>query len=333
VLVAGMFTVLFRVLSDAPAAIIATAAAGGKFGLGDFTFSAGSLFGEHPTFWMFAITGVAHFGRSYLVEQNMVQRYLVARTDREARQATFTGAMSCLVIWLTFSAIGSLLWAYYRMPGRELPAAVASQPDNVIPYFIATTLPTGLIGLILAAILAAAMQAFSADLTSVATVVTQDYYARFRPTASDASRLRFGRAGVLVVGLMAMAAAMQLTQSRTRAVYEIFVILASIVAGGVLGLFALGFLTTRGTRKGAYAGLALCVLFVAWATVTGPLNVDLGWNFRMHPLMIGLISHLILFCAGYLASRVFQDRHPALDGLTVWSRPESQTHDTTHAIP
>ena len=322
VLASGALTILYNVLFRAPAAaaaVVGKAWEGGRFGLGDFTLSWGSLFGEHPTFWMFAITGFAHFGRSYIVEQNMVQRYLVARTNREAQRATFTGAMLCLVIWLTFSFIGSCLWAYYQYSASPLPAEVTARPDNILPHFIATQLPHGLIGLILAAILAAAMQNFSADLTSVATVTTQDYYARFRPGSTDSQRLLFGRLGVLVVGLLATGVALQLTQSRTRAVYEVFVVLASIVAGGILGLFALGFFSTRATRRGAYWGLACCVAFVAWATLSGPLKVDLGWNFRMHPIMIGLISHVVVFAGGFIASIGIKDARSDLAGLTLWS--------------
>lgn len=320
VLATGAASVLYQVLATAPAPageVIRTAWNASRFSLGDYTLSWQSLFGSDPTFWMFLASGIAHFGRSYLVEQNIVQRYLVARSDHEARKAVLTGASSCLVIWLTFSLLGSCLWAYYHLSPGSLPTEVAAKPDNIVPYFISTHVPHGLIGLILAAILAAAMQAFSADLTSVATVATSDYFARFRPTSSDAQRLLFGRASVLVGGVLATAMALHLTESRTRAVYEIFVILASIVAGGILGLFALGFLTRRANRPGAYLGLAACALFVTWATVTGPLRIDLGWNFRMHPLMIGLASHIVLFVAGYAGSFLFREPTGDLTGLTI----------------
>lgn len=322
VLAVGAVTILIRVLTTAPvaaSAVITTAWNGSKFSLGNYSASWESLFGSEPTFWMFLASGLAYFGRAYIVEQNIVQRYLVARTDRDAQQATFAGASSCLVIWLTFSFLGSCLWAYYHLTPGLLPAEVAGKPDNIVPYFIATQVPNGLKGLILAAILAAAMQAFSADLTSVATVMTSDYYARFRPATTDSQRLFFGRGAVLAGGLLATTLALQLTESRARAIYESFVILASIVAGGVLGLFALGFLTRRANRRGANAGLVCCVLFVTWATLTGPLKIDLGWNFRMHPLMIGLLSHLILFACGYVASVVFGDPPGPLAGLTIGS--------------
>ncbi len=327
VLATGAVTILAFILAGVPGGagtVVSSVWASGKFGVGDLTLSWNSLFGEHPTFWMFLLSGFAHFGRAYSIEQNVVQRYLVARTDREAQRAAFTGALSCLVIWVTFFFIGSALWAFYRVSAMHPPTDVIAHPDNILPYFIATELPHGLIGLILAAILAAAMQAFSADLTSVGTVATEDYFARFWPHTTDRQRLMFGRLAILCGGLLAMAVALQLTESRTRAVYELFVILASIVAGGLLGLFGLGFLSVRATRSGAYVGLACCIAFVAWATMTGPLKVDLGFNYRMHPLMIGLISHIVLFGCGYAASLVLVDQ-PASRDLTIWSLWEKRT--------
>lgn len=328
VLGAGALTVLAYVLMGVPGGpreVIGSAWGAGKFGMGDLSVRWESLFGEHPTFWMFLLSGFAHFGRAYSVEQNVVQRYLVARSDREAQRATFTGALVCLLIWVTFFFIGSALWVYYRVGPSRLPADVTAHPDNILPYFIATELPHGLIGLILAAILAAAMQAFSADLTSVGTVATQDFFARFLPRTSDRQRLMFGRCAILIGGVLAMGVALQLTESRTRAVYELFVILASIVAGGLLGLFALGFLCERATRRGAYLGLACCLIFVAWATVTGPLKVDLGLNYGMHPLMIGLISHVVMFGCGYVGSLWLTDDRRDVRGLTIWRLRESRS--------
>lgn len=322
ILFGGAATLLYLVLwgsAASPSEIVSRAWDGGRFSLGDFTLSWESLFAERPTVWLLMLSGLAHFGRSYITEQNMVQRYLVARTDREARQATAAGAALCLAVWLGFTFIGSCLWAYYQLPGHFLPPEVAAKPDNVVPHFIATQFPHGLLGLVLAAILAAAMQAFSADLTSVATVATQDYYGRFRESATERDRLRFGRAAVLVAGLAATGVALQLAMTRAQAIYEAVISFGMILSGGMLGLFALGFLTRRATRRGAYAGIAACILFVAWATLTGPLKLALGPRFSMHPIMIGVLSHPILFIVGYLASRLDGEAPPQLQGLTIYA--------------
>ncbi len=97
-----------------------------------------------------------------------------------------------------------------------------------------------------------------------------------------------------------------------------------IFSGGMLGLFALGFLSTRATRRGAYIGTTICLAFILWATLTGPLKINLGFNFNMHPIMIGVLSHFILFISGYFASLIFGGYRPELTGLTIGSRKESE---------
>jgi hypothetical protein len=102
-------------------------------------------------------------------------------------------------------------------------------------------------------------------------------------------------------------------------VYELFPTILSILAGGMLGLFALGFLSTYSTRRGSYIGIAACVVFVMWATTTGPLGLDMGFNFRLNPLLIGILSHVVLFVVGYLASRGLGGSRTDLAGLTIWN--------------
>ena len=301
-----------------PTAVISTAYSGGKFGLGDFSFSWQSLSGAQPTFWILALSGLLHFGRAYMTEPNMVQRYLIARSDREAQRGVMAGALSCLPIWLTFAFIGSCLWAFYQLTAQDIPPDVLQKPDNILPYFITTQLPPGLVGLILAAILSACNSSVSSDLNSVGTVVTQDYFTRALPHTSERVRLLFGRCAVAVTGLLCVCIALILISARAKALVELIVTLGMIFSGGMLGLFALGFLSKRATRRGAYIGTAICLIFILWAAVTGPLKVDLGFNFNLHPIMIGVFSHFILFTSGYLASIIFGGYRPELTGLTIW---------------
>jgi SSS family solute:Na+ symporter len=322
VLAAGAMTIVMIILlrPDSPVAVISTAASGGKFELGDFSFSWSSLFGAEPTFWILALSGLLHFGRAYMTEPNMVQRYLIAKSDGEAKRGVLAGALSCLPIWLTFAFIGSCLWAFYQLTQQEIPPDVLQKPDNILPYFISTQLPTGLVGLILAAILSSCNSSVSSDLNSVGTVMTQDYFIRARPNSSERSRLLFGRIAVAVTGLLCVLLANVLISARAKALVELIVTLGMIFSGGMLGLFALGFLSKRATRRGAYTGTAVCLAFILWATVTGPLKVNLGLNFSMHPIMIGVLSHFILFGTGFVTSLLFGGYRPDLTGLTIGSR-------------
>lgn len=323
VLAVGALTILAIILftpDGGPEQVVSTAWQGGKLGVGDWRLSWQNLFSDQPVFWVFAVSGLLHFGRAYITEPNMVQRYLVARTDRDARRGALAGLFACVPIWLTFAFIGSCLWAYYQITGTTVPPEALQKPDNILPLFIVTQLPAGLIGLILAAILSAANSNVSSDLNSAATVVTQDYFIRARPGSSERTRLLFGRGMVLLGGLLCVAVALILISSRVKALIELVITLGMIFGGGILGLFALGYMTTRATRRGAYTGMVVCLLFILWATITGPLKVDLGINFRMHPVMIGIFSHPLLFVTGYLASVLLGGYRPDLTGLTVWNK-------------
>ncbi len=109
---------------------------------------------------------------------------------------------------------------------------------------------------------------------------------------------------------------------------EFVVQLLSIATAGLLGLFALGLLTTRATRPAAWLGIVASIAFTAWATMTAvtfpsidrPL-VDLGrFNFGMEPLLIGVLNHVILFAVGFAASFAIGKRVADLRDLTIWSR-------------
>lgn len=318
-----ILAVLLFTPEGGPAAVLSVAWSDGKFDLGSFEWGWHTLYYDRATAWVFLIAGLLHFGRMYSTEQSMVQRYLVARSDAAARRGVLIGVLTTVPVWFAFALVGACLWGFYQTTGTGVPADVAAKPDTILPYFIATWLPAGLVGLILGALLSAAMSSVSADLNSVATVATQDYFARALPGTSDRARLWFGRTAVLAGGVFSTAAALALTLTRSTAAYEVVVISVSIIAGGMLGLFALGFLTRRGTRAGAYAGIAASVLFVSWAAVTGPLQVDLGLNFRMNSLLIGVLSHFVLFTVGYAASVLLGGYRPVLTGLTVWDLPRS----------
>ena len=334
VLATGAVSILVIILfwpEGGPAAVVSTAYQAGKFNLGDFQFNRQSLYGEQATFWILLVSGILHFGRAYITEPNMVQRYLVARTDRDAQRGVLAGAFACVPIWLTFAFIGSCLWAFYQLTAANVPPAVLEKPDNILPYFIATQFPAGLVGLVLAAIFSAANSSVSSDLNSIATVVTQDFFIRARPRSSERARILFGRCAVLAGGILAVSIAFLLNLARAKALIELVVTLGMIFSGGMLGLFALGFLSRRATRRGAYAGTAICLAFILWATLTGPLKIDLGFNFTMHPIMIGIFSHPLLFISGYLVSLLLGGYRPQLAGLTIWDRPSK--HASQEAAP
>jgi len=113
----------------------------GKFGFGNFEFSFRSLYYDQATAWILIAAGLLNFARYYFTEQNMVQRYLVARSDRQARQGVTMGILTTVPTWFIFAFIGACLWSFYHLTGETIPAHITKQPDTILPYFIATKLP------------------------------------------------------------------------------------------------------------------------------------------------------------------------------------------------
>lgn len=324
VLILGGSFVLFRLLfapeAGAPFAVVGEAWRGGRLTLGSWDFSWSSLFDtQTTTTWLFTLTAAVQWARRYITDQHLVQRYLLARTDAEASRAAVTGALICVPVFFTFMFIGACFYGFFslaKVPPPELG-------DSIMPYFMMHYLPVGVLGLVSAAILAAAMSTVSSDLTSVSTVVTTDYFSTFLPQTTERTRLFFGRCMVAVGGLLAASAAILLIPEKGAApVMERAITIAAILSGGTLGLFCLGFLTRRATRLGCYIGMACCLAFTAWAIATEPRNrlVDLGFNFEMNPILIGVFGHVVLFVTGYIASRIFGGWRPDdVDRLTFRS--------------
>ena len=131
------------------------------------------------------------------------------------------------------------------------------------------------------------------------------------PNVKEKTRLIFGRLMVLVGGVSASGIAILLIPKDTSVpLMQRAITIATIISGGTLGLFCLGFLTRRATRTGVYCGIVTCVLFTSWALLSQPNGdggriVDFGFNWNMNSILIGVFGHFVLFGTGYLTSRLF----------------------------
>ncbi|MFB3825697.1 MAG: sodium:solute symporter [Bryobacteraceae bacterium] len=299
-----------------PAAVFSIAAANHKFSLGalaaDFS---------KPTIPVLIVYGFFWYLQRYVADQTLVQRYLVAKSDRSALKGVSLGALLCVPVWTLFMLVGTCTWAFYKLTGEKLPAFVA-KADQVFPYFVGSHLPMGMAGLFMASLTGAAMSMLASDLNSLAMVGVEDFYRGLRPHATDRQRLRMGKIIVAAFGALAALTAVILAHTSGSAL-SLWFSVSAIASGGLAGLFLLAFLSPRANRQGVYTGIAACVVFTAWATVTLASNrvVDMGpLNFPWHDYMIGATGHIVLLAVGYLASRAFGRgaSDPQLAGATLW---------------
>jgi solute:Na+ symporter, SSS family len=277
------------------------------------------------TFLVMVLNGVFYSIQKYGTDQTMVQRYLAAKSDKGAIKATLLGVFLSVPVWALFMFIGTALFAYYRITDAQLPADI--RPDSVFPLFIITELPIGVTGLIMAALMAAAISSLDSDLNCLAAIGVEDYYARFKPNSTDAERLKFGRILVIVSGIAAMIVASIYVGAGNKGVLGIVFGLYAIFSGGISGLFLLGLFSRRANKPGLYIGILASILFTGWAVLTSTkfsfggesrIILDLGeYNFSHHKYMLGVYGHIILFVVGYVASYFFKRAAPA-ENLTIY---------------
>lgn len=203
----------------------------------------------HSTFWVCLVYGVFINLQNYGIDQNYVQRYHTARSDREAKRAALFGGYLFIPVSAVFFMIGTALFAYYQaFPDAQVAAYVAaSKPDYVFPHFIVNVLPHGLTGLLIASIFAAGMSTVATSVTSSSTIVMTDYYRRVRPAATDREQLFVLKASSIVVG--ALGAGVALALVGVDSILDAWWKLSSIFSGGMLGLFLLGYVAMRLTPR------------------------------------------------------------------------------------
>ncbi|NLE31514.1 MAG: sodium:solute symporter [Bacteroidales bacterium] len=291
-----------------------------KIDVGPYHFSLTEL-----TFWVMVINGAFYALQKYGTDQTIVQRYLVAKTDKDAKRAAYIGVFASVPVWTLFMLIGSLLFVFYASGTAVLPEGIKA--DAVFPHFISTQLPVGVVGLVLAAIVAAAVSSLDSDMNCLSAILVEDYYQRLKPRCTDKQRLNAGRWGVLATGLAAMLVAYLYALWEGEGVLGVVFELYAIFSAGIVGIFLLGLFSRRANKQGLYIGIAACVTFTAYALLTSTpipwqgqerLLLDLGaWNFSQHPYMLGVYSHLIVLVVGYGASFFF--KAPKADkALTIY---------------
>jgi SSS family transporter len=281
----GFFVLLHLVPGGWPA-IHAAAGASGKFQVFDFAFT----FAKPFTFWGGFIGGIFLTTATHGTDQLLVQRLLAARNRRDSQTALISSGVIVLTQFTLFLLMGAALWTFYR---TFPPATQFAKTDYIFPTFIVDHMPRGICGLLIAAILAAAMSNLSAALNSLSSTSMVDFYLRANPGTTDEKRLRLSRIATVVWGMVLFALA--LASRYGGSVLEKGLSIASVAYGGLLGVFLLGLLTRRASQTGAIigmlCGLALNVYIWGWTHIAWTWYVTIGAS--------------ATFIVGYLASVAF----------------------------
>jgi solute:Na+ symporter, SSS family len=230
-------------------------------------------------FWSGLIGGTFLTCASHGTDQLIVQRLLAARNKLQSQTALLSSALVILFQFSLFLIAGVVLFAFYRQRDPHA-AAHFSRPDQVFPTFVVTQLPRGLAGLLIAAIISAAMANLSAALNALASSSVVDFYRPFvRPQAEESHYMRISRGLTLVWGVVLLLIALGVQHMRL-SVLELALTIASVPYGSMLGIFLLGVLTRNVTGRaaliGALAGLGGLLLLIMFTSIAWTWYVAIG---------------------------------------------------------
>ncbi len=304
--IAGTFVAVYTLGVHVPGGwsyIHQVAGAAGKFHIFDFTLNLTTTY----TFWAGVLGGTFLTMASHGTEQLMVQRLLAARNLPESRLALLSSGAVIFLQFSLFLCVGAGLFVFYSMH-----PTVFRTNDYIFPTFIVQQMPTGIAGLLVAAILAAAMSNLSAAINSLSSTTVVDFYLGFRPSATDQQRNLISKSSTVLWAFVLFAIAIYCVHTGGKGhVVETGLSIASVAYGALLGVFLLGTLTRFASQTGTIIGMVcgFTVNMLLWLPTITPLR-------HIGPLAIPhiaytwyvLIGALVTFTVGSLFSMVFRKK-------------------------
>jgi SSS family transporter len=297
------FITLLHLVPGGWQTIAETGSAASKFRIFDFAPSLTKTY----NFWAGVIGGTFLTTASHGTDQLMVQRLLAAKNEKESRWALLSSGGAILLQFTLFLLVGAGLYVFYH-------GTYTGRSDRIFPSFIVSQMPIGISGLLIAAILAAAMSNLSAAINSLSSTTVVDFYLRLVPSATDKQRIAVSRMATIVWGVVLFGLAILTQFDRKGRVLEIGLSIASVPYGGLLGVFLLGVLTKRATQSGAIAGLVagLAVNLFLWLGPRfGLLHTTVAWTWYV------TFGTTITFIVGYLVSLMTPQQEEAPEQMHV----------------
>ena len=256
----------------------------GKFSVFDFTLD----FAKTYTFWSGLIGGCFLTMSTHGTDQYLVQRYLCTDRPRHATVALLTSGAIVLAQFIGFLFIGVLLFAFYYPNVDQFASG-----DRVFPDFITKHMPSGLSGLVVAAIFAAAM---SSSLNSIAATALNDLYKPFRPAKSDQHYLKVSHVLTLVWGVVQIGVALAVRNQAGSALSQALTV-AGLINGLILGVFLVGTLMRRVSQRPALIGMLVSLGVMSYIFFA---QKPIAWTWYV------FIGSMITFVVAWLASFAFR---------------------------
>ncbi|MEY4986241.1 MAG: hypothetical protein RL567_20 [Bacteroidota bacterium] len=292
-------------------------------GLRDEKFSLGTFRPDFTTssFWVILLYGFFINLTNFGVDQNYIQRYHTAKNTQDAAKSIWLCVLYYVPVSFLFFFIGTSLYAFYDVnPGliSELKLQVSAEKnipiqtmqlvdyaDRVLPYFMKTQIPKGLLGLLLAALLSAGMSTMSSGMNSSATVFLNDIYLRYiQRDLSPQKQLQVLHIATVVMGCLGII--FGISMIGVKSLLDVWWKLSGIFAGGMLGIFLLGFIAKNVSNTAAKFAAIIGVVVIAWMSFKD--NMPETFRSPMDGKMTVVVGTLTILITGAIMQRILRKR-------------------------
>ena len=272
---------------------------------GNFQF--GTAAAAIPIIFLGSIFNNLH---QYTASQDVVQRYQTTSSIKETNKSLWTNGVLALITIPIFFGMGTMLYSYYSNVG-VLPEGFNT--SAIVPYYIVTTLPAGIAGLLIAAIFAACQSTISSSLNSISACITVDFKQRFfGNNANKKSDVWVARTVIIIAGILGMTAALYLINTNQAETWNLFLAITGLFGVPIAGIFALGIFTRRANTPGVLIGLFLSAITSYFIQQTD-----------LTPFTVSIMSFFTSFIFGYIVSLFFANYSKNVTGLTVYTIKEN----------
>ncbi len=262
---------------------------------------------DSSVFWVVIVGGFFIQLVPFTSDQVIAQRFLTTRDEKSAARSVWAHAAIVVPASLLFFGLGTALFVYYASRPEMLPPADVSN-DVIVPWFIATQLPAGLAGLVIAGLFAATMSTVDSGMHSIATSLVNDVYRKLRPVADDRQRLGMARILTVAAGLFGTISAVLISKMDAGSLWKLILLLVGLFGSSLCGVFLLGVFTKRASTRGVAIGVGASIMsLIMLRTFEIPIHGFLT-------AAVGVISCVVV---GYVASIFLPDQDRLLKNLTL----------------
>ena len=311
--------------------IISVASADGKFAFADWVDGHPEAVSwgfslKNKTGLMMLILGLSVWLQEYGTNQNLIQRYAASKNMKEAKKAMLFSNFN-IVIWAFYYFLGTALYVFFKQnPTVEATEILDGlrKAEQILPYFIINYLPPGITGIVIAAAVAAAMSSLDSSINAISTVTIHDIYRRhIVKDREDKHYLHAAWAIASIASVFMIIGAGILTQIEGNTLQDTATVLASIVMGGVFGLYLFGFITKRGGIKAVWFGISITLIFSVWTVLMkkGFLPDWMSVPFDLY--YTGFLSHIVMFTFIFAGTMFFVTKKLKLTNLTIWTQDKT----------